>query len=210
MTAAEASPSKSLLDELYEQRWDDHRFYHQSRINQSLHFFSACSFLLTYALLPFFPAEAAVFGWIVPMVSRQIGHFFFEPKSYDNVNKATHEHKEKIKVGYNLRRKVILHAIWAALPLALIASPTFFGLLEPLPGLAGYVHNLGILWLGLAGAGLVGRVLWLAVMRSLRTGLVWGVKIITDPFHDAMIYYRSPLHLLRGELLDPMEHVAEH
>jgi hypothetical protein len=210
MSANVMTASKSLLDELHEQRWDDHRFYHQSRINQSLHFFSACSFLLTYAMLPFFPAEAAVFGWIVPMVSRQIGHFFFEPKGYDAVNQATHEHKEKIKVGYNLRRKVILHTVWAAIPLTLIASPTFFGVLDPRPGLAGYVHNLGLMWLALAGAGLLGRILWLAMTRSVRTGLVWGAKILTDPFHDAMIYHSAPLHLLRGELMDPMTHVAGH
>jgi len=30
------------------QRWDDHRYYHHSRINQSLHFFSALCFLLSY------------------------------------------------------------------------------------------------------------------------------------------------------------------
>ena len=27
----------SFVDELKEQRWDDHRLYHHSRINQSLH-----------------------------------------------------------------------------------------------------------------------------------------------------------------------------
>ena len=56
---------------------------------------------------------AALIGWLVAMVSRQAGHFFFEPKGYDEVNHATHEHKEDIKVGYNLRRKVVLLAIWA-------------------------------------------------------------------------------------------------
>ena len=47
------------------------------------------------------------------MTTRQVGHFFFEPKGYDHVNHATHEHKEEIKVGYNLRRKVVLLALWA-------------------------------------------------------------------------------------------------
>jgi len=42
---------QTFLKTLEEQRWDDHRYYHQSRINQSLHFISACSFLCTYALL---------------------------------------------------------------------------------------------------------------------------------------------------------------
>jgi len=52
------------------------------------------------------------------MTTRQSGHFFFEPLGYDEVNKATHEHKEAIKVGYNLRRKIVLLAIWAAPPRA--------------------------------------------------------------------------------------------
>lgn len=33
------------------QRWDDHRYYHHSRINQSLHLVSAVSFVCAYALL---------------------------------------------------------------------------------------------------------------------------------------------------------------
>jgi hypothetical protein len=39
-----------FLQELRTQRWDDHRFYHQSRINQSLHFVSALSFLVAYVM----------------------------------------------------------------------------------------------------------------------------------------------------------------
>ena len=42
---------KTFREELIEQRWDDHRFYHHSLINQSLHFVSANTFLLCYALL---------------------------------------------------------------------------------------------------------------------------------------------------------------
>ena len=30
-------------------RWDDHRFYHHSLVNQSLHLVSAISFLFAYA-----------------------------------------------------------------------------------------------------------------------------------------------------------------
>src|SRR5215471_15258074 len=96
-----------LLRALAVQRWDDHRYYHHSRINQSLHLVSAVSFLSSYVLLFTDPVAAALIGWLVAMTSRQIGHFFFEPKGYDEVNQATHEHKEAIKVGYNLRRKCI-------------------------------------------------------------------------------------------------------
>ncbi|HEV7633585.1 MAG TPA: Mpo1-like protein, partial [Steroidobacteraceae bacterium] len=95
------------MQALRSQRWDDHRYYHHSRINQSLHLLSATSFVAAYALLIINPVAAALVAWLVAMTSRQAGHFFFEPKGYDEVNQATHEHKEDIKVGYNLRRKVV-------------------------------------------------------------------------------------------------------
>ena len=60
------------------------------------------------------------------MTTRQTGHFFFEPKDYDEVNHASHEYKEEIKVGYNLRRKVVLLTIWALSPLPLYFNPTLF------------------------------------------------------------------------------------
>jgi len=110
---------KTFLQMLAQQRWDDHRYYHQSRINQSLHFVSALSFLAAYVLLFTDPASAALLAWGVSMTTRQAGHFFFEPQGYDRVNQATHEHKEAIKVGYNLRRKVVLMAAWVAAPLLL-------------------------------------------------------------------------------------------
>ena len=93
---------QSFWAELRTQRWDDHRYYHHSRINQSLHLLSAISFIIAYVTVFTDPAKSALIGWLVSMVSRQSGHFFFEPKGYDEVNRATHEHKEEIKVGYNL------------------------------------------------------------------------------------------------------------
>jgi hypothetical protein len=62
------------------------------------------------------PAVAVLLGWLVAMTTRQAGHLFFEPRGYDHVNEATDEHKEAIKVGYNIRRKIVLLAIWAASP----------------------------------------------------------------------------------------------
>ena len=88
--------TKTFLAELAEQRWDDHRLYHHSRINQSLHLLSALSFLTAYACLAVSPGVAALVGWFVAMWSRQIGHFFFEPKDYDEVNKLSHDAKEAI------------------------------------------------------------------------------------------------------------------
>jgi hypothetical protein len=195
-----------FLQALKTQRWDDHRYYHHSRINQSLHFVSALSFIAAYALLFVDPASAALLAWGVSMTTRQAGHFFFEPKGYDDVNKATHEHKEDIKVGYNLRRKVVLMSAWALAPVALWLAPSMGGLIEPAVGFQAYLHDVGIAWLALGVGGVVFRTLHLFLLFDVQTGLVWATKILTDPFHDAMIYWRAPLHLLRGELIDPMHH----
>jgi hypothetical protein len=196
-----------FLKTLKTQRWDDHRYYHQSRINQSLHFISAVSFLCAYALLFMDPAMAALLAWGVSMTTRQAGHFFFEPQGYDHVNQATHEHKEAIKVGYNLRRKVVLLSVWALAPVALWLMPSLGGLIEPAVGPAGYLHDVGIAWLALGVGGVLLRTVHLFFLFDLRTGLAWATKILTDPFHDVMLYWRAPFHLLRGELVDPMHHV---
>ena len=193
---------KEFLRALQIQRWDDHRYYHHSRINQSLHLVSALSFLTAYALLFTDPIIAALIGWLVSMTTRQAGHFFFEPKGYDEVNQATHEYKEAIKVGYNLRRKEVLMGLWVASPLVLLLEPTLYGLLAPAEGLTGFVHNVGAIWLALGVGGLLFRTVHLFFLRDVQTGLVWMTKILTDPFHDIKLYYRAPLHLLRGELID--------
>ena len=197
----------AIFDELKTQRWDDHRYYHHSRINQSLHLVSALSFVTSYALLFVNPAWAALLAWTVSMTSRQAGHFFFEPRGYDHVNQATDEHKEEIKIGYNIRRKIVLLAIWALMPLVLWLEPSLFGLIVPANGLMEFLNDVGLSWLALGVAGLLFRGLQLWVQKDLMTGLVWALKIVTDPFHDIMLYYKAPLALLRGEMIDPMEHV---
>ena len=195
---------KEFLRALHVQRWDDHRYYHHSRINQALHLVSALGFLSAYALLFVQPAAAALVGWLVSMTARQCGHFFFEPKGYDYVNHASHEHKEAIKVGYNLRRKIVLIAVWALSPLALVADPSLGGLVEPAQGAAQFVEQVGLAWLAVGAGGLLFRTLHLFWLRDVQTGLVWLAKILTDPFHDVKLYWRSPLYLMRGELIDPM------
>lgn len=197
----------TFTEELQQQRWDDHRYYHQSRINQTLHLFSAFSFLTAYVLLFISPAAAVFLGWVVAMCLRQAGHFFFEPQDYDKVNEATNEHKENIKVGYNLRRKVVLLSIWAILPVVLYLEPTFFGAFEVYSDMYAYLNNLSILWLLLAIGALLFRTIHLFFIRDIKAGLVWLTKILTDPFHDVKMYYKSPFYLLKGEMLDPMTHV---
>ena len=200
---------KSVLRELAIQRWDDHRYYHHSRINQSLHFVSATSFLCAYALVFWYPVYAALVGWLLAMTARQSGHFFFEPKGYDHVNQATHEYKEAIKVGYNLRRKVLLYVAWAAAPLPLLLDSTLFGVFEPPASAQDYVHHVALIWLTVGIGGLVFRTVQLFFIRDVQTGIVWMLKILTDPFHDLKLYHKAPLFLMRGELIDPGLHIAE-
>jgi hypothetical protein len=201
---------QAFLQALAVQRWDDHRYYHHSRINQTLHLVSALSFIVAYGLLWVDPAAAALLAWGVSMTTRQAGHFFFEPKGYDHVNRATHEHKEEIKVGYNLRRKVVLMSAWALLPVLLWLDRGLFGLIEPSTDAAGYLHDVGLAWLALGVGGLLFRTVHLFFLHDVPTGLVWMTKILTDPFHDVWLYHKAPLALLRGELLDPMAHVRRH
>jgi len=198
---------ENFLETLKEQRWDDHRYYHHSRINQALHLLSASSFLCAYVLVFKNPAAAVLIAWLIGMTSRQIGHFFFEPRDYDEVNEATHDYKENIKVGYNLRRKVVLMTIWILSPLLLFVDPTLFGVFEAHPSTMEFLNRVALVWLVIAACGLLFRTIQLFFVRNIVTGLAWMTKILTDPFHDIMLYYKAPFYLMRGELIDPMHHV---
>ena len=199
---------KDFFEALHTQRWDDHRFYHHSRINQALHLVSAISFVCSYILVFTNPVAAVLLAWLVGMTSRQAGHFFFEPRDYDHINQATHDHKEDIKIGYNLRRKVVLMAVWALSPLALYFEPTLFGIFTPHTDVSTVVHHVALMWITIGIGGLIFRTVHLFFIKDVQTGLVWATKIITDPFHDIKLYYKAPFYLLRGELIDPMH--AQH
>ena len=205
-----------FLRDLREQRWDDHRYYHHSRVNQSLHLLSAVTFVVAYGVAFKDPAAAALLGWLISMTSRQIGHLVFEPKGYDSVNQATHDYKEEIKVGYNLKRKIVLMAVWALSPLLFVFDPTPLGLCAAPPSTMAFAHHVGTLWLLIAVCGLLFRMTQLLVVRDLQTALVWATKIVTDPFHDIKLYYRAPVSWLgrRKASTDGFEpchqHLTEH
>jgi hypothetical protein len=56
--------------------------------------FSAVGFLCAYVLPFTHPVAASLAGRLAAMVTRQVGHFFFEPKGYDEVNYATNEYDQ--------------------------------------------------------------------------------------------------------------------
>jgi hypothetical protein len=165
--------------------------------------------LTAYVLLFIDPIAASLLAWLVAMTTRQSGHFFFEPKGYDEVNKATHEYKEQIKVGYNLNRKVVLLSIWAAIPLLVWANPIWlqkFVALNTFTNTDGFIRQTGLLWLWLGVGGVLFRTFHLFFIHNVEAAFAWMTKIMTDPFHDAKIYATSPLYLLKGQLIDPMDH----
>lgn len=195
----------AIMNELRRQRWDDHRLYHQSRINQTLHLVSAISFLCAYVLVLTDPLAAVLVAWCIGMVTRQTGHYVFEPASYDRINDVTNDHKESIKVGYNQKRKTILIAAVLLSPWILWFDPTLFGTLHPPTGNRELAEHVAIIWLIVAACAIAFRCLQLCFTRSVLTGLVWVFKIATDPFHNIRIYWKSPFFLLKGELYDPLD-----
>ena len=195
-----------FLQALRVQRWDDHRYYHHSRINQSLHLVSAIELRVRLCRWPSQdPAMAALIGWLVAMTSRQAGHFFFEPRDYDHVNHATHEHKEEIKVGYNLtaqgRADGDLGAVAAA---AVSRSDAVRHVRRRTTTLGEFLRHVALIWLAIGLGGLLFRTVHLFFIKDVQTGLVWATKILTDPFHDIKLYHKAPLYLMRGELIDTM------
>lgn len=194
----------TFREELLKQRWDDHRFYHHNRVNQLLHLLSASCFIASYYLIFVDPVAAVMVGWLLAMVLRQIGHFVFEPKSFDEVNGVSHAYKESVKVGYNLHRKVILLSIWVAIPAVLWLNPSFFGLMNEQQVQQGLLHTTALLWLFTGLGAVLFRTIHLFFLMGIQSGLVWATKIITDPFHDIKIYHKSPYHILKGDMYDDM------
>ena len=193
----------TISETLREQRWDDHRYYHHSRINQFLHLLSAVSFIVAYVYLFIDPVVSAYIAWLFAMTTRQAGHFFFEPKDYDTYNQATQDHKEAIKIGYNLKRKRVLIACWLAVPVLAYFDAALFNFVMPDAAPDTLIDRIGWGWLWLGLAAVVFRMIQLTAIQSRRVAIVWCIKILTDPFHDAVIYRKSPIYLLKGQLIDP-------
>ena len=193
----------TILETLKIQRWDDHRYYHHSRINQFLHLLSALSFIVAYVYLFIDPVISAYIAWLFSMTTRQAGHFFFEPKDYDTYNQATQDHKEAIKIGYNLKRKRVLIACWLAVPVLAYFDAALFNFVMPDAAPDTLIDRIGWGWLWLGLAAVVFRMIQLTAIQSRRVALVWCIKILTDPLHDAVIYRKSPIYLLKGQLIDP-------
>jgi len=98
---------------------------------------------------------------------------------------------------------VVLMSIWALSPAVLYFSPTLFGMVEPWATSADFMRQVAKIWLAVGIGGLLFRTVHLFFILDVETGLVWMTKILTDPFSDLKLYYKAPLALMKGELIDP-------
>jgi hypothetical protein len=90
-------------------------------------------------------------------------------------------------------------------PLLLLVDPALQGWLVPHTDLESFARNTGTLWLAVGVGGLLFRTVHLFFIKDVMSGLVWMTKILTDPFHDIKLYYKAPLALMRGELIEPRD-----
>ena len=95
-------------------------------------------------------------------------------------------------------------SFWIAVPIILWFIPDFFGLLSDQQIDKGLIYNTAILWLATGIGAVLFRTVHLFYLMGFQSGLVWAIKILTDPFHDIKIYHRAPLHILHGDMYDDM------
>ena len=192
-----------FLEALRVQRWDDHRYYHHSRINQSLHLVSAISFVFAYVMIFKDPAVAALVGWLVgddqpagrPFLLRAEGLRRRQPGHA----RAQGRDQGRLQPAAQGRADVDLGAV---------AAPALFrsDVVRPVHAArrqTEFVRHVALIWLAVGVGGLLFRTVQLFFIKDVQTGLVWATKILTDPFHDIKLYHKAPLYLLRGELIDP-------
>ena len=194
MTSIRGNTMHGFLEALRVQRWDDHRYYHHSRINQSLHLVSAISFLFAYVMVFKDPAMAALVGWLVAMTSRQAGHFFFEPQGLRRGQpghaRAQGRDQGRLQSAAQGRADGDLGAVAAA---ALLRPDPVRHLRRRTPSKTEFVRHVAQIWLVVGVGGLLFRTVHLFFIKDVQTGLVWVTKILTDPFHDIMLYHKAPL-----------------
>src|SRR5262249_43991785 len=109
----------------------------------------------------------------------------------------------EIKVGYNLRRKVVLMSIWALSPILLYLDPTLFGVFTPHADTAEFVRHVAQIWLVIAVGGLIFRTIHLFFIQYVTSGLAWATQSLTGPSHAMTLDPKAALALLRGRLIDP-------
>jgi glutamate-1-semialdehyde 2,1-aminomutase len=175
-------PVANFYTEIMRRKHDDHLASHSNVVNQFLHLLSSSAFIVCYVLI-FFDLTAAIFVGLAALFVRQFGHAILEPPCHD---------KEQLLLGFNTRDKSFIVGGYLLIPIALLIKAggfSFGNLVAIAPALAQW-------WFLMTAAVVFGHVLFLAWKHDLRSGLVWFVKLATDPFTDLGAYYSSPLRML--------------
>jgi len=113
------------------------------------------------------------------------------------------EYKEEIKIGFNLKRKRVLMTCFVLIPVLAYFDLEFMNYLVPHQDTETFLNRVGIGWLWLGVAAVVFRMIQLTAIQSRRVAITWCIKILTDPFHDFLIYRKAPFYLMKGQLIDP-------
>jgi len=88
-------------------------------------------------------------------------------------------------------------------PLFAYFDATTMNLLVPHQDTETFFNRVGMGWLWLGILGVTFRSVQLMIQQNFETAITWVIKILTDPFHDVIIYRKSPFYLLKGQLIDP-------
>ena len=180
---------KNFLQELRTQRWDDHRYYHHSRINQSLHFVSAASFLFAYVMLFFDPVVSALrrlagLDDLAPGRSLLLRAAGLRPRQPCHP-RAQGRDQGRLQSAAQGRADDDLGAVAAG---ARISIRRCSDCSRPGPRSADFMRQVAKIWLAVGIGGLLFRTVHLFFIRDVETGLVWMTKILTDPFNDLKLY----------------------
>ena len=92
-------------------------------------------------------------------------------------------------MGYNLRRKVILHAVWALVAGGAVAGSDVLRIVSRrMPSGAEFVRHVGEIWLIVGIGALLFRTVHLFFLKDVQTGLVWA-----DEDHHRPVQRREDL-----------------
>ena len=170
-------PMGNFYAEIMRRKHDDHVASHSHRFNQFLHLISSSSFVVAYVWI-FSDFAAAMWLGLAALFIRQMGHALVEPPCHD---------KEQLLLGFDTRTKSFVLAGYLLIPLAHLAAA---GELNVESVLA-MGPTVALQWFVFTAIVVFGRVAVLFKRHGFYNGMVWFMKLITDPFTDINAYSPS-------------------
>jgi glutamate-1-semialdehyde 2,1-aminomutase len=169
------APLKAFYAEVMQRKQDDHHASHNDFGNQMLHLASSSVFIYCYAILAFDLTTAMCLG-LAALFTRQFGHAVLEPDSHE---------RERSLLGYTTRNKTLIVLGYTLIPVAHVLA-------APDPGWSAFVQRLPAIaehWWYWTQFVILARVAYLVWKFSVRTSMIWYVKLVTDPLTDVVAYF---------------------